>query len=154
MSLSELNGQNIPNYDFYVGTWVYETSREQFTMKTKIINYVSWGEVKYALVATYKYVKNGVIIYDDLNTVSTTSRETASIGIYKIDNLPSNQMHTRLRLSFDDPITGDSSGYSQITLVSTNPPKILWSLKEPEGTLNPDYEGFTVPMEMILTKVE
>ena len=48
-----LSGQNIPNYDFYVGTWVYETPSEQFIMKTKKTDYVFYGKTVYILIATY-----------------------------------------------------------------------------------------------------
>lgn len=150
-----LSGQNIPNYDFYVGTWVYETPSEQFIMKTKKTDYVFYGKTVYILIATYRYVKNGVTIYDDLNTLSTTNKQMVNIWLYSVGDLPSNQVPTRLILQMNDHIKRKQVDGLFIELVSVSPPKIKWKLKEVEWSQEGDeLPGFSVPEEMILTKVE
>lgn len=148
-----LYSQYIPNYDFYVGTWKYETTNEIFIMKTKKYDYDFMGDHYYILVGTFKYVKNGVTLFDNLNSIQTKT-ENAQIWISNSLVCPNNQTPNILNLHFSDPITGTGNGDSKITIISTSPAKIQWSLKEPEGIVDMDYEGYAIPMEMVLTKVE
>lgn len=148
-----LYSQYIPNYDFYVGTWKYETTNEIFIMKTKKYDYDFMGDHYYILVGTFKYVKNGVTLYDDLNSIQSKTKE-AQIILSNQKIYPISQTPNTLNLYFSDPISGTCNGHSKITIISTTPAKIQWSLKEPEGTVDMDYEGYAIPMEMVLTKVE
>lgn len=148
-----LYSQYIPNYDFYVGTWKYETTHEIFIMKTKKYDYTFMGLHIYKLVGTYKYVKNGVTLFDDLSSIQTKTEE-AFISLSNYIVLPNNQTPNFLNMSFFDPITGTGYGDSKITIISTSPAKIKWLLKDPEGTLETDYKGYSLPLEMVLTKVK
>lgn len=148
-----LYSQYIPNYDFYVGTWKYETTNEIFIMKTKKYDYDFRGKHYSVLVGTFKYEKNGVTLFDDLNSIQTKT-ENAQIWISNSLVCPNNQTPNILNLHFSDPITGTGNGDSKITIISISPAKIQWSLKEPEGIVDMDYEGYAIPMEMVLTKVE
>ena len=148
-----LYSQYIPNYDFYVGTWKYETTNEIFIMKTKKYDYDFMGDHYYILVGTFKYVKNGVTLYDDLNSIQSKTKE-AQIILSNQKIYPISQTPNTLNLYFSDPISGTCNGDSKITIISTTPAKIQWSLKEPEGIVDMDYQGYAIPMEMVLTKVE
>ena len=148
-----LYSQYIPNYDIYVGTWKYKTTNEIFIMKTKKYDYDFMGDHYYILVGTFKYVKNGVTLFDNLNSIQTKT-ENAQIWISNSLVCPNNQTPNILNLHFSDPITGTGNGDSKITIISTSPAKIQWSLKEPEGIVDMDYQGYAIPMEMVLTKVE
>lgn len=148
-----LYSQYIPNYDFYVGTWKYETANEIFIMKTKKYDYDFMGDHYYILVGTFKYVKNGVTLFDDLNSIQSKTKG-ALIRLSTFIVLPNNQTPNFLNLSFIDPLTGTGNGNSKLSIISTFPAKIQWSLKEPEGIVDMDYEGYAIPMEMVLTKVE
>ena len=122
-------------------------------MKTKKYDFPFMGRHLYVLVGTFKYVKNGVTLFDDLNTIQTKTEE-ALISCSNFVVYPNNQTPNFLKLSFFDPLTGTGNGDSKITIISTSPAKIQWSLKEPEGIVDMDYEGYAIPMEMVLTKVE
>ncbi|MEZ7885272.1 MAG: hypothetical protein QMB39_08430 [Bacteroidales bacterium] len=148
-----LYSQYIPNYDFYVGTWKYETTNEIFIMKTKKYDYTFMGRHFYILVGTFRYTKNGVTLFDDLNTIQTKTEE-ALICFSNFVVHSNNQTPNFLKLSFFDPLTGTGNGDSKITIISTSPAKIQWSLKEPEGIVDMDYQGYAIPIEMVLTKVK
>lgn len=111
------------------------------------------GRHFYILVGTFRYTKNGVTLFDDLNTIQTKTEE-ALICFSNFVVHSNNQTPNFLKLSFFDPLTGTGNGDSKITIISTSPAKIQWSLKEPEGIVDMDYEGYAIPMEMVLTKVE
>ena len=149
-----LYSQYIPNYDFYVGTWKYETTNEIFIMKTKKYDYDFMGDHYYILVGTFKYVKNGVTLFDNLISIQTQTVNEALIRFSNYKIFPNNQTPNFLKLSFFDPLTGTGNGDSKITIISTSPAKIKWSLKEPEGIVDMDYQGYAIPMEMVLTKVK
>lgn len=152
----KVQGQNIPNYDFYIGTWVYETANEKFTMKTKRFDYLFLGKMYYVVLGTFRYEKNGEIIYDNLNSLTTTIMDDGNpkVVLANESDLPSTQTHQSLRFRLIDPITGYASGRSQVQIVSTNPAKISWTLNFDEGVYDEDETiGFSIPMNMVLTKV-
>ncbi len=152
----KVQGQNIPNYDFYIGTWLYETSNEKFTMKTKKFDYYFLGKMYYVVLGTFRYEKNGSVIFDNLNNLPNASMENDNITIVfqNESDLSSTQTHQSLSFRLDDPITGYASGRSKVQIVSTDPAKISWTLNFDEGVYyEDDIIGFSIPMNMVLTRV-
>ncbi|MEN6568562.1 MAG: DUF6705 family protein [Rikenellaceae bacterium] len=152
----KVQGQNIPNYDFYIGTWIYETANEKFTLKTKSYNYYFLGKTHYVVLGTFRYEKNGSVIFDNLNSLVTTIMDDGNPKVVLVNeaDLPSNQTHQSLRFRLTDPITRYLSGYSQVHIISTNPARISWTLNFDEGVYSEnEIIGFSIPMNMILTKV-
>ncbi len=154
----KVEGQNIPNYDFYIGTWVYESGNEKFTMKTKSFSYSFKNEMNYVLLGTFRYEKNGTVVFDNLNKLTNAYMDDGNYKVVLANevDLPSNQTHSTLRFRLVDPITGFQTGRSQVQIISTSPPKISWTMKEDEGTYDMDegFPVFVIPMNMVLTKVE
>ena len=91
----------VPNFDFYVGTWIYESSNEQFILKTKIYSYVFNNERDYVVLGAYKYIKNGNVVYDFLDELDgMTMKNRPRIIFYNLYDLPNNQEHQELRIQY------------------------------------------------------
>lgn len=141
----------LPNYDFYIGTWIYKTANEEFILKIRDQKEAS-GNARYFAIGTYKYVKNGDVIYDFLSSVKREER----VAFLRIERLPSDQEHKKLEIMYRDPKSKQKSGRkSTLSIYSKNPDKLKWHLVFEDW--EPDFDfpfEFTIPYDMILTKVE
>ena len=147
----------VPNFDFYVGTWIYESSNEQFILKTKIYSYVFNNERDYVVLGAYKYIKNGNVVYDFLDELDgMTMKNRPRIIFYNIYDLPNNQEHQELRIQYKDSKTyqRNSTKKSRLSIISKNPDKLKWHLVVEDWEPDPEcLLEFTIPYDMILTKV-
>ena len=174
LSSNTTYGQNMrqwysTNLDFYVGTWRYTntTTKEEFTIKLRKSVYITMTNIKWdCVVGAYTYKKNGVVVLDNMNKYmndrsignpvpiyATNSRETAA-------ELNPNELEASIQ-DYGILWPGSAlpkSGRGVITIVSTgNPKKIHWELKDSEGIVIIDHTpppGFSIPTDMILTKIE
>lgn len=148
------------NYDFYIGTWKYETDNEQFILKTwKHINRIDksltvvWG--------VFKYVRDGVIVYDYLSSFKD-EKQSPPLSFMIIEYLSLERNKALLSIDYIDPVTEyDTTTLpheSVLTVVSTNPAKLSWHIvpcyDDQRRRLDPGEVGFTIPSDMILTKVK
>ena len=153
LSLVSAKGQEecLPNYDFYIGTWIYKTANEEFILKIRDQKGTS-GIYRNFAMGTYKYVKNGDVVYDFLSSV----KREECMAFLRIERLPSDQEHKKLEIIYRDPKTRQYSGRkSTLSIYSKNPDKLKWHLVFEDW--EPDFDfpfEFTIPMDMILTKVE
>ena len=141
----------LPNYDFYIGTWIYKTANEEFILKIKDQKEAT-GVDRYFAIGAYKYVKNGDVVYDFLSSV----KREECMAFLRIERLPSDQEHKKLEIMYRDPKTGQDSGRkSTLSIYSKNPDKLKWHLVVEDWEPNLDCPlEFTIPYDMILTKVE
>ena len=148
----------VPNYDFYIGTWRYESANEQFILKTKKYAYGPEDNKSYLIMGAYKYIMDGKVIYDFLEELDEmTIKNNPRIFFARIYDLPNNQEHKELRVEYSDPKTYQSNSVkkSRLSIYSKNPDKLKWHLvvEDWEPDLDCPLE-FTIPYDMILTKVE
>ncbi len=180
----------IHNYDNFIGTWEYKTDNEHFILKTKVGSYIDpIDNTEHSiLLASYKYVKDNITIYDFLNKWDTLSIKTfPKITFAAWNDLPASTPQSQLRIRYTDQTTQcmSKAWSSPLTLISTNPMQLSWHIEPDEwiieiveedddnstGTsrnfaeltdiklndelLKDDFEKpFTIPTDMILTKVE
>lgn len=152
------------NYDFYIGTWKYETDNEQFILKTWKYTYsYPDSHTLTALRGVFKYVKNGVVIYDYLHMFDKyNDMEYAPVSFMIIKYLSLEKNKALLSIDYIDPVTEyDTTTLpheSVLTVVSTNPAKLSWHIvpcyDDQRRRLAPGEVGFTIPSDMILTKVK
>jgi len=156
------------NLDFYVGTWRYTntTTKEEFTIKLRKSVYTAYNISKDCVVGTYTYKKNGVVVLDNMSEFLIDKSVGLPAPIYASNakGTISESNPNRLTASIQDygilwpGSTLPKSGQGVITIVSTgNPKKIHWALKDSEGIVIIDHTpppGFSIPTDMILTKIE
>ena len=170
LSTSGMYGQNIThgygaNLDFYVGTWRYTntSTKEEFTIKLRKSVYTAYNTRKDCVVGAYTYKKNGVVILDNMDKFTNNRSPGNSVPIYasnakaNISDSNPNELYLSVR---DYGLVSDGVpkyGIGNITINSTgNPKKIRWVLEDPEGVyIKGDWlPGFTIPTDIILTKIE
>jgi len=157
----------------FVGTWEYRTENELFKVmlvKGKIDNSLAMFD---CILGGYYYQKDGQVIADYLSPIPAVSDFTINGGS-KIIACAFSYDQSRIAeyapdylfvTYFDDKKEGKSSGEgSSITLLTYN--TIKWELKEGERWIikdrngnyleghEPKPEGFSVPTNVVLTKVE
>jgi len=166
-------GQNIErrygaNLDFYVGTWKYTNiaTNEEFTIKLRKSIYTGFNISYDCVVGTYTYKKNGSVILDNMNEFMIDRSVGLPAPIYASNarETISEPNPNKLRTFVDDygilwpNSTLPKDGEGTITIVSTvNPKKIRWELKDGEGPRIVGHHppmGFSIPTDIILTKVE
>ena len=147
--------------DLYVGTWKYENSEtnEVFIIKLKKFdNFTAlvsnFGTV---LIGEYYHSKNGIILYDNLDYVSTITTNDqairAPIRSFSINNDFNNLCLTVIDMTYYKATHGTLS----FSLGKENTYSLRWKIAESEGDfdIGPDYiEGLSIPTEMTLIKVE
>lgn len=148
----------VPNYDFYIGTWKFESANEQFILETKKYAYGPEDDKSYMILGAYKYIKDGELIYDFLGELDEmTIKNNPRIIFANIHDLPNNQEHSELCVLYSDPKTYQSNSVkkSRLSIYSKNPDRLKWHLvvEDWEPDLDCPLE-FTIPYDMILTKVE
>ncbi len=150
----------VPNFDFYIGTWIYESENEQFILMTKKYSFTFGpnNDKFYRILGAFKYVKNGTVVYDFLDELDgMTIKNRPRIIFANINDLPNNQEHQELRIQYSDPKTyqQNSSRLSRLSIFSKNPDKLKWHLVVEDWEPDPECPlEFTIPYDMILTKVE
>ena len=146
--------------DLYVGTWKYENTEtgEVFIVKLKkfdnftILSH-NFGTV---LIGEYSYKKNGITIYDNIDSVSgiTTNNQAVKTSILCTGKL----YHNNLSLSVSDKTYYKAaSGKLSYSLIRNNVHTLTWKIAESEGDFDvgPDYkEGLSIPSDIVLIKVE
>lgn len=150
------------NYDFYVGTWEYKTTSEQFILKTWKQTYCYPDKTLTVLRGVFKYTKYGFTVYDHLYLYGKENTYR-SISFMIITYLAQERKQPILSIDYTDPITQYDTNTlpdeSVLTIVSKNPAKLSWHIIPCNGDyerirLNPGQIAFTIPADMILTKVE
>ena len=148
--------------DLYVGTWKYENSEtnEEFIIKLrKFDNYTTvlgsnFGTV---LIGEYYHSKNGIILYDNLDYVSTITTNNQAIKT-SILCTHKNQDFMNLSLAVSDRTYHKATeGTLSFSLGKENTYSLRWKIAESEGDfdIGPDYiEGLSIPTEMTLFKIE
>ena len=147
--------------DLYVGTWKYENTEtgEVFIVKLKKFdNYtainVNFGTV---LIGEYSYKKNGITIYDNIDSVSGIATNNQAVRT-SVKCSSANQNFAKLRLSvIDREYQKIANGTLQFSLEHNNSYSLNWKIAESEGDFDvgPDYkEGLSIPSDIVLIKVE
>lgn len=161
----QINAQNYDsdtfNYEFYTGTWEHKTPTEHFILKTWERTYSISNSIQFTvLVGTFKFTKYGFTVYDYLNHYKDENSSFVSFSIIKY--LSEERKQPILSIKYSDPVTEyDTTTLpheSILTVVSTNPAKLSWHIvpcyDDQRIRLAPGETGFTIPSDMILTKVE
>ena len=146
------------NLSPYEGTWRYTnvSTNEEFTIKLrKTIGQFFYGE-RECLVGSYTYKKNGVVILDNMNMFNNNNVYPTKMPILvkqqSILFVNDYGIITRGKPKF-------VSGWLGLLAVELGEAaKLTWKLEEEEGDI-PDViadvpQGFTIPDDIILTKVE
>ncbi|MDH7446347.1 DUF6705 family protein [Aquimarina sp. 2201CG14-23] len=142
--------------DKFLGTWRYQTANELFEITfTKKTNHRSgMGYYEDFLISRYKYVKNGVVIYDTYPILQPTGKDPSQFidgGIIKKPDL------NKIILTYDEP--SDIGDYGQLLYLEYTPltQKLNWYL---DAILYDDPDnpgeltsGYKIPYLMNLTKV-
>ena len=147
--------------DLYVGTWKYENSEtnEVFIIKLKKFdNFTAlvsnFGTV---LIGEYYHSKNGIILYDNLDYVSTITTNNQAIKT-SILCTHKNQDFMNLSLAVSDRTYHKATeGTLSFSLGKENTYSLRWKIAESEGDfdIGPDYiEGLSIPTEITLIKVD
>ena len=181
LSIGSTYGQNIKqlystNLDFYVGTWRYTNTatNEEFTVNLRKTVFISSSLdsdldmiSEECIVGAYIYKKNGVVVLDNMDEfMNDISDEDVWIPVYasNANETASAVNPNKLWTTVEDygilyPSSAHpKSGMGTITIVSeANPKQIHWTLKDFEGARIAGHSpplGFSIPTDIILTKVE
>ena len=154
------------NLDFFAGTWQYinKATNEEFTLKLRKSVYINpldkYQDEEACLVGVYTYKVNGIIVTNTMDEFGSDIHALkmpviATNFVRNISKLDSQ----KLWLTFNDRKYNKNTLSSSLEIASNSPAKIRWTLTEDEGeevyspgeTIKPN--GFSVPVNMILTKV-
>lgn len=164
-------------YDFsnYIGTWKYETEHEVFIMKIKEVGYIAKRKTptpEHYLIGAYKYIKEGVVIYDYLDNLDKYIPNDAynyKTGCMSFYVKPENTQD--LWVYHKDRKTINYTSYDSYLRTHTfNPDQLIFHI-EPDmwerdteafdengnwfTITDPErLNGFTIPTDMILTRIE
>ena len=149
------------NLSPYEGTWRYTntSTNEEFTIKLrKTIGQFTYGE-RVCLVGSYIYKKNGVVILDNMDMFNNNSVYPTKMPIL------GQSREGELILYVNDygiithgkPKFVDGS-LGMLIVELGEAAKLTWKLEEEEGVsivgVNDVPQGFTIPDDVILTKVQ
>ena len=149
------------NLSSYEGTWRYTntSTNEEFTIKLrKTIGQFSYGNEE-CLVGSYIYKKSGVVILDNMDMFNNNSVYPTKMPILVspregelILYVNDYGIITRGKPKFVDGWMG------MLVVKPGETAKLTWKLEEVEGDI-PDIisdvpRGFTIPDDIILTKVQ
>ena len=149
------------DYDFYVGTWEYKTTTEHFILKTWKQTYSFPDHSLTVLNGVFKYTKYGFTAYDYLYLYGK-AETYRSISFMIIPDLSQKWGQSILSVNYTDSKTQyDTRALpyaSFLTIASKNPAKVSWHIvpcyDDMRIRLKPGQIAFTIPTDMILTKVE
>ena len=189
--------ENIPNFENFIGTWEYKTDKEHFILKTKTYDY-TYSNIDFHLVlGVYKYVKNGIVIYDFLDKLKECSSNDENVITFgPWDDLSYNVPQTKLHITYYERSVEDlyisKAWHSPLIYIPGNPAQLSWHLEPDEYIVEivedeeteaveetnkseekttkpvsilvnedmvhlderPRSDLFTIPVDMILTKIE
>ena len=157
----------------YVGTWKYETPEETITLKLQDTVVIYFDKEFETILGTYKYIKNGVVVVDNMNMFPCVNDLKMPIICNPGRKDAVGNMH-ELSLSFKDTKTGKSSSDCIIEYVSpgSSEKKIRLILKDETDLLvweslgqglDPEYDeymkkkklpGWSIPNNVVLVKQE
>ena len=163
-----------PDFSLFEGIWKYQTESEEFVLKLKSCQYEFKGKNKFFVLGVFKYVKNGKEVYNYLNLSEkiSSAAHKGVVRMFRIADLPSTEQHFKVRIMFNDPktINKTKSWMSTMEIIPGNPIKAVWHIEPDMWERDLSYEdnegntyvisdpqlldGFTIPTDMILTKVE
>lgn len=149
------------NYDFYVGTWEYKTTTEHFILKTWKKTHYSPGDTFIVLKGVFKYAKYGFTVYDYLYLYGK-AETYYTISFMIIPDLSQKWGQSILSVDYTDSKTLFGTRAfphaSFLTIASKNPAKVSWHIvpcyDNEQRRLKPGQIAFTIPADMILTKIE
>ena len=157
----------VSGYSFYVGTWKYTNTgtKEEFTIRLRdTTNQASpffGGEIYECMVGTYTYKKNGVVILDNMEMFNDKSVKALRMPIFITSGQDNGYTDMLLQArDYGTIVRGrPKSSIGDFQLVSSgNPKQIRWIIGEKEGVrvvgINDEPPGFSIPTDIILTKVE
>lgn len=167
------NYSEIPNFSQFEGKWVYQTENEHFTLRLKKCQYDFLG-TNYIIIGVFRYIKDGKLIYDYLNYFDeiTHNSPICHIRMSRMEDLPYTEGHSKVRISFRDPKTVNKTApwQSVMRIISNNPVQAQWHIEPDMWERDIFYEdengniyeindpillnGFTIPTDIVLTKVE
>lgn len=178
-----LSGNNLLAQDYvklhdfsnYIGTWKYETEHEVFIIKIKEVGYIyqfrNPTPVHY-LVGAYKYVKEGVVVYDYLDNLEKYIPENPHNYKTRCMTFHAKSGDIKeLRVSYKDNKTINTPTYDSYLRAHTfNPDQLIFHI-EPDmwerdtGAFDENgnwhtitdpekLNGFTIPTDMILNRIE
>jgi len=154
------------NLNAYAGTWEYATATDTF--RIVLIKGITSFSNSYdeCLIGGYRYVKNGVVMgnYTQGTIPSVFQESDFSINNSAITVRGTNSALTLaevnpnvIRIYFKDMGLGKTTSEGQMQLLS--PTQARWTLKDRRGVYvllpgeSPPVEGFSVPTDLVLTKI-
>ncbi len=173
-----LKAQDIqmPDFSNFIGTWEYKTDSEWFILKTKSHMYItSDGKAHPEVVGVYKYVKDGVVIYDYLDRINECGRNCSFNYItFVLQGEPRYDIqYSLLGILFKDPKTINRSDVakmrSSVCVLPSDYNKLhfymfpmpsgepVWESENgnESGILDDEFlVGFSIPSSMVLTRIE
>lgn len=165
----------VPNFSLFNGTWKYESENEEFILKLKNFQYEFKNDTVYLIIGVFKYVKNGKEIYNYLNLFENIvdMSKRGVVKMFRMVDLPSTEQHNKVRIMFRDPktINETKSWLSTMEIIPGDIMKAKWHIEpdmwerdlldyeDDEGNIytitDPTLlDGFTIPTDMIFTKIE
>ena len=149
------------DYNFYVGTWEYKTTTEYFILKTWKQTYSLSDHSLTVLNGVFKYTKYGFTVYDYLYLYGK-AETYYTISFMIIPDLSQKWGQSILSVDYTDAKTlFDTRAFphaSFLTIASKNPAKVSWHIvpcyDNEQRRLKPGQIAFTIPADMILTKIE
>ena len=156
------------NLDAYVGTWEYVSDSCTFRIYLKKgISYYNMmtKDIRGEKVYGGHYIeRNGVVITDLEAATQAATEDNSSMTISATNWKEVETMVTPnvLTLAFSD-VLKDKGGSGKLTLIPGNPAQLRWQITETDERIiiwvegvDPEpveYEGWTVPEDVILTQI-
>jgi hypothetical protein len=145
------------NLDAFVGTWEYTFATDTFRVvfRKGILSTGLYGET---LIGGYRHVQNGalkgdytsgipaIFLRDDFDEEDSRITVMADNGCTRPEGVPD-----WLSLFFKDMGTVHTTVSGRIYMLS--PTQIQWKLWEDEGVYEEELPGFSVPEDIIMTKI-
>jgi hypothetical protein len=173
ISLTTTNYYNIPNGGYvkdldgvlnpFIGTWKWTNGNSEFTIVfVKKEMYNASGLNNYyedTIMGGYKYIENGIVIVNTLNfSTEFTLNDTSTYNNYApiISNIHS--PFNRLSITITDKIKAKGCD-ADFTLINPGSGTITaqWKMRDREhwniNGQNPLPQGFSIPVNVILTKI-
>ena len=178
LGIKSMNAQEnfkLYNFENFVGTWKYETEHESFIIEITGHSYIWLDKYKqHILIGFVKYIKNGIVIYDNLDDAKDYIKGSEFIRFYlSSDNekLGSSFPQSDLHVGFRDKKTINRAHYSSYLKVeSLNPHRLKFHIVpdmferddytidqngNPQVITDPELlNGFSIPENMILEKIK
>jgi len=150
--IKDING----HLDKFIGIWKYVNGTEEFIVKIEKVEHVEYS-IFYAdrLCGDYKYVKDGVIKADRLNTQCTDTNNPQTLGLIFGGSLSKDYQSIGLPGS---DIVGKREVYMDLEIIpNTDPVQMRWKMENRENFVinNKGFKQGTepgIPKDVILIK--